>query len=346
MNYNEAGIDYQILAQKIGSLPSGGMKASGMSVYVKLRDELFRAHRENTQDSNILKNVYGCMHHFETYLQQMIRFLSHVDAIDNISDMQMSTDYPVVLMMKKDDSTDLEAHGWDAIHPPLAIGLVARGVEYDFALLLLSAVATLDRISAFVSHQIFGKELNFYSLRLQIESSDDVRAKKIAGAIDKALPAIEHVLVTTDKTRKSLRNRLAHLSSFPEMLGGILTIHVLEDGRSIVFDHDLAGFPLFSTAYNIGGAMPYLSLAMMSAMFVFDAEGTPLPGAEELQELNVEDFSPEWFNPAVDRSLFTAPEGTGTAVTFFMPGIQSTRLDTVHLRDEIFAHARPSKRSI
>ncbi|WP_162559752.1 hypothetical protein [Methylobacterium radiodurans] len=176
-------------------------------------------------------------------MQQKIRFLSHVDVIDNITNISLSPDYPVVILQKSSASTDLEEHGWDALRQPLAIGLVARSVEYDFALLRLSAVATLDRISAFVSQEILGKELNFYSLRLQIGSSTDARAVKIAAAIGGALPLIEHVLITTDQNRKSLRNRLAHLASFPEMLDGTRTIHLLDNERSIVFDHDLAVFP-------------------------------------------------------------------------------------------------------
>ncbi|WP_162559753.1 hypothetical protein [Methylobacterium radiodurans] len=66
MNFNEAGVEYQILTQKIASLPSGGMKQRGMEAYLKLREEISKAYKLSSRSSNILDNVYVYMHHFET----------------------------------------------------------------------------------------------------------------------------------------------------------------------------------------------------------------------------------------------------------------------------------------
>ena len=323
LDYNVAGVNYAMMAQKIRSMPQGGMTDSARDYYLSVLRVVAKLDRNKNQDNSIINDACGCTHHFEAFLYQMLAFLSHIEAIDKIKNGQISPSYPVTIITEESNKENL--------FPPLLIGVSARNIEFDFMILLLISVALLERLSVFASNLLLGSECNFYNLRKNLAQSKDARATKIIACLDIALPSISNILITG--SAKSLRNRLAHLSSVPELLNSVLTIHLLDHGKILVFDHDIAGYPVFCTARSINMAVPFIALNIISILISHDSNHELIVGTADIQNPPLSLFEPEWLNPAIDRRKYENTSGPQIAVTFLRPAptLANVTLDKIEL---------------
>lgn len=335
LDYSQVGKKYAMLGQTVRTLPSGGVKDKGLEYYGRFLQKAALMQQAGEHSAELVGEIIGCSNHFETYLHQMTNFMSHLDAIENLAKGGNHPDYPVFIYTEEDNKEKLQ--------PPIAIGLSSSKIEYDFILLLLSSVALLERLSTLLYARIMqrsDRNCNFYNLRADLAASADSRGQKILAAINLVSSNIDGVLVTVAGGDKSLRNRLAHLLSMPEMTRSVLTIHLLNEQNYLVFDQDLADFPVFGTVHKIANAVPFIVIASMSTMLSHDSTGAEIAGTEFLRNLDKADFMPDWQNPAIDKNQFIPQGGNTVRVSFFRQGLNENTIDTLDISDEIFNHSR------
>lgn len=285
-------------------------------------------------EREFLGGLVGSLHHLNAFLLQAERFGDHIKAIEALPSRNFVPEYPIVIVKEAEGSNDLFA-------PPAMIRVLVDRIEYDFLQLLLSGVATLERMAMFVSGNVIGHETNFYNFRGALAASDSARAARLTAIMDAYLPEIAGVLVTAGPGgAKNLRNWLAHQSSIPELTQRAMTFHLLADGRILRFDHEIMGFPMIKTAHRIIPAVASLVGEMCEAVFALDAGGNERPGFGPCLNPPRDTFKLLWDNPTVHFDEFIDPTGNGPRVSIYKPILGGFRTHTQHLREDVLLAAK------
>jgi len=330
-SYNKAGVEYTIFQQNSAVKVSGYLRPDAMTYLISLERAVARASvGETDENKRFLGSINGCLHHLYAFLLQVERMVEHVVALRLIPSKTVNPVYPIEVFKEN----------WLGVGTPVSAPALVRVridlVEYDFIQLLLIGVATLERLATFVSISLAGKQCNYYHLQHELSLCPDSRAAVILSIAAKVAPQLADVLVSG--SQKSLRNRVAHLSSIPELSDRSMLFHLLPSDKILRFDSELAGFPLLKTAHTISGALPYLVAAVCGEMFGQDASGKVIAGRSDFTQVDPARFTPDWMNPTIHFDDFIDPTETGPQIAYIKPGLHEFTIDKRHLRPEIFDH--------
>lgn len=232
-----------------------------------------QAREYRAADANEQRRVLdaaGCLHRLEGFLFQLSRISGHANS----------------LRAWPNDSARLPRPD-----PGMMLALSADEACYDFEGLLFQARAALDRLTWFVAGR-HGQRCNRFTKLPAVLANfvqSDPRAEAalhVLGHID----AFDGVLVDGEDS-KALRSVVAHYSSVAEGRQIAFTIHLIDDGRRLIFDCEALGRPLLATAERLGVQVPFLVLNLVAIY----------SGVEGVAR---DRFTSTWTNPSVSFSLY------------------------------------------
>ncbi len=330
-SYNKLGVQYTIFQQNSAVKVSGYLGPEAMKYLISLERAVARSSIGETEANKcFLGSINGCLHHLYAFLFQVERMVEHVSALRRIPSKTIDPAYPIEIFKEN----------WQGVGSPVSAPALVRVridlVEYDFIQLLLTGVATLERLATFVSLSLAGRQCDYYHLKSELNCCADSRAAAIVKIVDVVAPKLTDVLVSG--SQKSLRNKIAHLSSIPELTDRSMLFHLLPGNKILRFDSELAEFPLLKTAHVISGVLPYLIAAACGEMFRSDASGKEISGRGEFARVDPVWFAPAWVNPTVYFDDYIDPTGKGPLMPFIKPGLHEFTIDNKHLRTEVFDH--------
>jgi hypothetical protein len=197
---------------------------------------------------------------------------------------------------------------------------------FDFESLLFHARAALDRITRFVVARHGQRSDQFSKLRRMLKSFSqrDDRVRQMIAVLDEA--GQFGGLLTDEEGAKALRSVVAHQRSMPEGREIAFTIHILPDGRRLIFDCEALGQPLFATAERLSMDVPFV---MLNSVAIY-MEQAILPRSE---------FRVTWVNPTAVFSQHIDAAGHGQRLTVASVYPSGITLKTRHMLPSVFDHA-------
>ena len=206
-----------------------------------------------------------------------------------------------------------------------------RGAEVltDFESLLFHGRGTIDRLTFFITKQIYGQCCDEYPKLVNVLNNftSDSRATALVDIVLAANSFFEGVLFDAPPDKKSLRSHLIHKSTAGENTHTLFTLHYIAPNKRIAFDSILGDYPLFKTTMNLGRA---LSFVVLNTLSLYIGNGDTLP---------IDDFNLKWKSKFVDYRDYISESHTNNRFTLLETTPSGCILSPVSLRPEIASQA-------
>lgn len=282
-DFNQAGVQYTFTAQAHTPIPILNITSTSYYSLIesKIIEEYIKAVSvDDEQRQQYLRNVDACMVCLDSFLFQCQRLMQHNE--------NFSKSIP-----------EKDSH-------PTAIFHSGKEIGTDFESLLYQARATLDRLTFFISGQVFHQETDKFKKLTGVLKNFIKRMPELAKAIEvinNSLPHLKGLLIEDDSGKTALRSLLAHSKSHLEVVQGHFSIYRLGD-IVIRFDQELQKFPLIISANLLNRYIPYVTLNLLAIFLEIDSE------------LPEKDCQPSWKPCCIHSSKYKVPS--------FMPSIAFT----------------------
>jgi hypothetical protein len=175
----------------------------------------------------------------------------------------------------------------------------------DFESLLYQGRATLDRLTFFISKQIYDSETDkFNKLENVLGNFEkrDERARKSINIIKSSIGYFQGLLINDYSGKTSLRSLLAHSKSHEEAINGAFTIHRSNNGV-LIFDQEINNFPMIISSNILNRYVPFLILNILAIYLEVDGIGE-------------EKVSSSWNPICINSSEYRIEEGDVDGVDF------------------------------
>jgi hypothetical protein len=298
-DYNEAGERYQYTA--VGKGPGEATSRVLRPTALQFYEELEKAVRDRLRSNDaIALPAFACLQRFLSFLYYSRQFA------DNTSALYRLTPPPGSL---------------------LGAGLDEACMAFES--LLFHGRAALDRLSFFVAAQVHRQSADKFSKLANVLanfSDKDPRASRARGCISDSLPYLEGLVLDTEDS--SLRSALIHRRSIGEITTTAFTVHSLEDGRVLRFDHEIQRRPLVHSAQRLSQAVAYVVLNTLGA-YINLGSG-----------IAIDQCRPAWDNLTVCFTEYVDPDRAGPRFSVVKMLPDGFRIHTEHLRVEVLGFAR------
>lgn len=144
---------------------------------------------------------------------------------------------------------------------------------------------------------------------------------------------ISGTLTDLSNENPSLRSLITHYTSVSEGAKSAFTIHLLEDGRALIFDCEALGYPVLATTQKLAVAVPYV---VMNALAIYLGTESELPSR---------DLATTWENPTAVYSQHLDPTERGPLVQTVGMRLDGFEIETRHLLPDVFERAQKPIRS-
>jgi len=144
---------------------------------------------------------------------------------------------------------------------------------FDFETLLFHSRALLDRITFFITKQIYNQNCDRPNKIKNVLSNfikKDGRASRAIQIIDEVMPTFSGLIVDGEKGVKSLRSHLIHKSTSGESTTCAFTIHSAPENKVIRFDYEIKGYPIIYSAWELSKCIPFISLNLLGIYVGYD----------------------------------------------------------------------------
>jgi hypothetical protein len=280
-DFNEAGREYQYLGVSQGRADFGMLSAQPHALFERLHMGIGREYQTAPPNrQRQLLDVSGCLHRLEGFLFQTRRVSAHATSL---TEWIPPADFAVAT-------------------PEGMVVLPAREACFEFEDLLFQARAALDRLTAFISAQ-HGQRCNRFTSLNGLLGNFARSNEKAARVLEllRSTTAFDGVLVDAEQ-RTSLRSKVAHYSSIPEGRQIAFTIHLMAEGKRLIFDCEALGRPLLGTSEVLSVQVPFV---VLNALAIYN----------DVAMVTLDDFEMTWSNPAVSFSKYRDATGTGPRFT-------------------------------
>ncbi len=291
----------------------GVLPEEAHALFRKLREELTTRWREADEETcRTLRFHAGLLDRLAGCLLQVRRMVDHRD--------DLVAALPGLL-------AQVPANAQAPAQPTAMAAFAANEATTDFESLLFHARAVLDQLT-FVVSRLHGESCDKYS-KLQnvlgnfVEGSEPARA--LDGVVSEAA-ALAGVL--TDLEHTSLRSKVTHRETISAATTAAFTVHLLGDGRELLFDCEAFGFGVLSTTRTLATEVPFV---VLNGTAQYLGVGDSL----ELSQLE-----PRWSNPTVRFSEWLDDSKRGpllSVVSEMTPDGFGWRQE--HLHAEVLEHA-------
>ena len=223
---------------------------------------------KNENKKKSLLEIRGCLDKFSSVIFQINRLYTHQKILlDN-----------VVNFLDKDEKD-------------MMLTINIEEACYDFEALLLHSRSTLDRITLFITRTNNKSTPNnsFKDFRKVIENNfPDLIKKDLLKILDQCT-WLEDFLITKNNLHRSVRDSIAHYSSFNEKTEYCFNIVKIEKNEVIITDMESYGIKLFQSTWNL---CYYLSFFVLNILSYYTIK----------ENIELNEYLPKWKNLTVGVS--------------------------------------------
>jgi hypothetical protein len=233
--------------------------------YRKIKDYL-RIEWKNEEKRRSLLEIRGCLAKFSAVIMQIDRLYNHQK----------------ILLKNLGNFVDNDAK------------MMAIDIEeacYDFEALLLHTRSTLDRLTLFMTktNDPTSSTNSFKKFRSVLNNNfTDPLKKELLSVLDEC-KWLEDFIVTRDNLSRSVRDTIAHYSSFNERTEYSFSIARVGKDEFIVTDMESHGVRLFQSTWNLSYYFPFIVLNVLASYTI-------------KEKLELIDCIPKWENLTVGIS--------------------------------------------
>ena len=213
-----------------------------INLYRKIKDFL-RIEWRNEDKKKTLLELRGCLDKFSSIIFQISRLYNHQKVLLNNVVNFLDNEKKNMMM-----SVNIEE------------------ACYDFEALLLHSRSTLDRLTLFITNTNNPKNSthSFKNFRKVVNNnfSDPIK-KKLLNILDQCT-WLENFIITKDNQSRSVRDSIAHYSSFNEKTEYCFNIVKIDKNEIIITDMESYGIKLFQTTWNLCYYLSFLILNILS----------------------------------------------------------------------------------
>jgi hypothetical protein len=285
-DYNENGEQYQASISVHEDRSFGVLNKETREFYDLINNIILQRYKKSKDESDSskvsYKNMSSCMSCLDGFLYQCSKLIYHNNEIFKQIPEQDITD-TVACFSSIETCTDFES-------------------------LLYQGRATLDRLTFFISKQIYNSETDKFNklenVLANFEKRDE-RARKSINIIKSSIGYFQGLLINDYSGRTSLRSLLAHSKSHEEAINGAFTIH-RKNNFVLIFDQEINNFPMIISSNLLNRYVPFLILNILAIYLEVD-------GIEE------EKVSSSWNPICINSSEYKIEEGDANGIAFSVP---------------------------
>lgn len=302
-NFNKKGVDYKYTA--IGQeSPNVKILKQPALEYIKVLKRIISKEHENgdVNKKNQMISLLGCYERLEGFLHQSYRLSIYANKI--------------------------------YLFPSYGPGTTCSHREnfalYDYELLLFQGRAILDRLTFYISKQVYNQDCSRFDKLSNVLGDflkKDKRAKTAIDLIEDSTSFFKGLLIDGENYKKSLRSRLIHKSTIGESLTCVFTIHTLPDGRVIRFDYEVLEYPLFGSTWILTKYIAYFCLNIIGLYLNHD------------KRIDIKECEPIWENKFAHFSSFIENKHKGIEFSIINMNPSGFELITRKLNLRVLNHA-------
>jgi len=149
--------------------------------------------------------------------------------------------------------------------PGSFVGFKITNAMFDFESILFHSRALLDRITFFISKQIYNQDCDKPNKIINVLNNfvkNDNRASQAIQIVDDSMPAFLGLIIDNDN-EKSLRSHLIHKSTIGENTTCVFTIHSAPGNKVLRFDYEVKGYPIIGSSWELSKFIPFYSLNLL-----------------------------------------------------------------------------------
>ncbi len=299
-DYNKNGVQYRYIAVAPEKPDIRVLGDNAINYVIRLKKIIANKHYNgDNPQKNQMVSLNGCIERLIAFLFQSYRISQYA----------------------------LEIYKRTSPPPKVMSAFVHDKVLFDFESLLYHGRALLDRITFYLSKQVYNQDCDVFNKLSNVLKNFEHRDSRIPYAlklINESLPAFQGLLIDANNGRKSLRSRLIHKSTTGESTTCAFTIHTLSDGSIIRFDYELMEYPLVANAFTLTKYVSYFTLNIIGKYLEYN------------KNLKLEDCNPTWENRLIHFSSFVDPTSTGPKFSIVKMNPSGFSLKTNNLKQNIY----------
>lgn len=300
-DFNKKGQTYEIAAFAGDKNNFGVLSEAAFKYFCLLQKAISKAHQHGDEpQKRLMVGAQGCLERLEAFLVQSKRMSLHHKSV-------CSQRSPI---------------------PGSMVAFRDTVAVFDFEALLFHSRALLDRITFFITKQIYGQICDKPNKMRNILSNfikKDGRVSRAIEVIDEAMPSLYGLIVDTDDGEKSLRSHLIHKSTSGENSTCAFTIHSAPGNKAIRFDFEVKGNPIIGSAWTLSKYVPFLALNLLGIYLGLD-NGVAL-----------DECTPIWKNELKCFTQFIDESATGPEFSMMKMHPSGVEINTRHLNESVLS---------
>lgn len=300
-DFNKKGQKYEFAAFANDKTDFGVLSEKAFKYFCELQNIISKTHQHGDEaQKRLMVGAQGCLERLEAFLVQSNRLSEHNKSVCN----QPSP--PPGSMVAFRDTTAI----------------------FDFETLLFHSRALLDRITFFITKQIYNQNCdkpNKIKNALNNFIKKDGRASQAIQIIEEAMPSFWGLIVDTENGAKSLRSHLIHKSTSGENTTCAFTIHSAPENKVIRFDYEVKGYPIIGSAWELSKYIPFISLNLLGIYVGHDIG------------IALNECIPIWQNNLKCFSQFIDASASGPTFSIIKMHPSGIEINTRHLKQGVLS---------
>ena len=300
-DFNKKGQKYAFAAVANDKTDFGVLSEKALSYFCELQNTISKTHQDGDDTKKrLMVSAQGCLERLEAFFVQSKRLSEHNKSVCS------QPAPPQGSMVAFRDTTAI----------------------FDFETLLFHSRALLDRITFFITKQIYNQNCdrpNKIKNVLNNFIEKDGRASRSIQIVDEATPAFYGFIVDTENGVKSLRSHLIHKSTSGESTTCVFTIHSASENRVIRFDYEIKGYPIMGSAWELSKYIPFVALNLLGIYVGYDIA------------ISLHECMPIWNNNLKCFSQFIDESASGPTFSIIKMHPSGVEIKTRHLKQSVLS---------
>ncbi len=300
-DFNKKGQTYEFAAFADDKNNFGVLSETAFRYFCQLQNAISKTHQHgDASQKRLMIGAQGCLERLEAFLVQSNRLSQHHRSVC----------------------------GQPSPPPGNMVAFRDTVAVFDFEALLFHSRALLDRITFFITKQIYDQACDKPNKIRNVLNNfikKDGRATRAIQVIDEAMPSLYGLIVDTENGEKSLRSHLIHKSTSGESSTCSFTIHSAPGNKVIRFDYEVKEHPIIGSAWMLSKYVPFISLNLLGIYLGLD------------NGVTLNECVPIWKNELKCFSQFVDASASGPAFSMIKMHPSGVEINTRHLKQSVLS---------
>jgi hypothetical protein len=300
-DFNKKGQTYEFAAFEDDKGNFGVLSEAASKYFWQLQSAISKTHQQGDEaQKRLMIGAQGCLERLEAFVVQSNRMRLHHKSV-----CSQPSPPPGSMVAFRDT---------------IAV--------FDFEALLFHSRALLDRITFFITKQIYNQVCDKPTKMRNVLNNfmkKDERVSRALQVIGEAMPSLYGLIIDTESGEKSLRSHLIHKSTSGENSTCTFTIHSAPGNKAIRFDFEVKGNPIIGSAWKLSKYVPFLALNLLGIYLNLE-DGVTL-----------DQCTPIWKNELKCFTQLIDESESGPEFTMMKMNPSGIEINTRHLKEGVLS---------